>query len=237
MNIELYNDDYNNVLKNIDDNNIDAIIADLPYSITNNSWDKQPINLEQLWKQYNRIIKDNGVIVLFAAQPFTSKLISSNIKMFKYSWIWKKNYPTNFLNVKKQPLRITEDICVFYKKQCVYKPQGITECNLNINRGNIYAVSTNYNPANSKYKQTQTNYPNNILEFKRDKETYHPTQKPVALLEYLILTYTNEGDLILDNVMGSGSTGVAAKNLNRKFIGIEMNKDYYNIAKDRIYGK
>ncbi len=215
-------------MKDIPDKSIDMILCDLPYGTTQNKWDVV-IPFESLWGQYTRIVKDNGAIVLFGNQPFTSILISSNIKEFKYQWVWEKSKPTGFLNAKKQPLRTYEDICVFYKKQCAYLPQGISETNKLVKRTN----RGNYGECSKTTTQTTTGYPKNIIKFK-SIDGLHPTQKPVALLEYLIKTYTIEGETVLDNCMGSGSTGIACINTKRNFIGIEKDDKYFEIAKKRI---
>lgn len=228
----LWNGDCLELMKNIPDKSIDMILCDLPYGTTACKWDII-IPFEPLWEQYNRIIKDNGAIVLFGKQPFTTLLIYSNLKYYKYSLVWKKDNHDNPLMAKKRFLNITEDINIFYKKQCFYNPQGVIEVNKIIKQGRGESLSQK-NTRETEYLQHYTNYPRNILEFKRDLPNIHPTQKPVTLLEYLIKTYTNEGELVLDNCMGSGSTGVACKHLNRKFIGIELDKEYFKIAKDRI---
>jgi site-specific DNA-methyltransferase (adenine-specific) len=220
------------LMDSIPSKSIDLILCDLPYGTTNCKWDVV-IPFDKLWTQYNRIIKDNGAIVLFSKQPFTTELIHSNLKSYKYSLIWKKDNHDNPMQAKKRFLNITEDICVFYKKQCIYNPQGIIEVNKITRQGGTSILVDNKKSRASEYKQQFTNYPKNILEFKRDKGL-HPTQKPVALLEYLINTYTNEGDTVLDNCMGSGSTGIACVNTNREFIGIELDENYFNIAKERI---
>ncbi len=213
-------------MQNIPDKSIDAIICDLPYGTTACKWDTV-IPFEPLWAQYKRIIKDNGAIVLFGNEPFSSKLRLSNISQYKYDWIWLKR-PVNFLNAKKQPLRKTENISVFNTKN--YNPQNlIYKPKLN-RRSN--STETNGTHGDSNYSE-YTNYPTNVLEFIGERGL-HPTQKPEALLEYLIKTYTNEGDLILDNTMGSGTTGVAAYTLKRSFIGIEMDEKYFEIAQKRI---
>ena len=237
-------------MQNIPDKSVDMILCDLPYGTTACKWDNI-IPFEPLWEQYNRIIKDNGVIVLNSTQPFTSKLISSNIDNFKYCWYWKKKNAPNYPHAKNMPLKIIEDICIFSKykighisqlkdKRMRYNPQGLEKC--------LYTIKANRGKANEdlyirpSHKGIQTieykNYPNTLLEFEYDyKIQFHPTQKPVALLEYLIKTYTNENDLILDNCMGSGTTCLAAKNLNRQFIGIEKEKEYYDICVKRIFGE
>lgn len=233
--IKLINDDCLNAMKHITDNSIDMILCDLPYGTTACRWDTI-IPFEFLWKEYKRIIKNNGVIVLFSKQPFTTELIHSNLKDFKYTLVWEKDNHDNPLMAKKRFLNVTEDINVFYKKQCTYNPQGIIKINKLTKQGRGESLSQK-NKRKTEYLQEYTNYPKNILKFKRDLPNIHPTQKPVALLEYLIKTYTNEGDLVLDNCMGSGSTGVACINTNRNFIGIELDEKYFKIAKDRINNK
>ena len=230
--IKLINDDCLNALKDISDGSIDMILCDLPYGTTACRWDII-IPFESLWKEYKRIIKNNGAIVLFSKQPFTTELIHSNLKDFKYTLVWEKDNHDNPLMAKKRFLNVTEDINVFYKKQCTYNPQGIIKINKLTKQGRGESLSQK-NKRKTEYLQEYTNYPKNILKFKRDLPNIHPTQKPVALLEYLIKTYTNEGDLVLDNCMGSGSTGVACINTNRNFIGIELDEKYFKIAKDRI---
>ena len=233
--IDLYNGDCLELMKSIPDKSVDMILCDLPYGTTQNKWDNI-ITFELLWEQYNRIIKDNGAIVLFSKMPFTAELVHSNIKNFKYMWIWYKHYCRGFLNAKKQPLRTTENICVFYKKQCVYNPK------MRIGEYQSKGNSCKQTGCYGKYKAIKTvnnkYYPTDILDFVgvSNSELEHPTQKPVELLEYLIKTYTNENETVLDNWMGSGSTGVACVNTSRDFIGIELDKDYFNIAKQRITG-
>ena len=222
------------LLGGVRDMSIDLILCDLPYGTTRNKWDKV-IDLDKLWEHYNRIIKDNGAIVLFSQQPFSAKLIESNPKMFRYEWIWDKRQGTGFLNAKKMPLKSHENILVFYKKPPVYNPQM---------RTGFKPYKTKQKSAGSNYDKSKPvvtisngeRYPVDIISFKRDSngKKLYPTQKPVALLEYLIKTYTNEDDTVLDNCMGSGSTGVACVNTNRNFIGMELSSEYYNIAKDRI---
>lgn len=214
----------------IPDKSIDMILCDLPYGTTRNKWDSI-IPFDKLWDQYKRIIKDNGAIVLTAAQPFTSALIMSNVKDFKYEWIWKKSNGTGHLNAKRMPMKDHESILVFYKKQPTYNPQGIFPYNRVTRRG---GNGGNYNSSNTSNFQEYTNYPRTIQQFAYDKKKYHPTQKPVALFEYLIKTYSNEGDTVLDNCMGSGTTAVACENLNRKWIGFETESKYIEIANNRL---
>ena len=230
--IDLRQGDCLEVMKDIPDKSIDMILCDLPYGTTKNKWDSV-IDLNELWTGYERIIKDNGAIILFSQMPFTAELTHSNLKLFKYEWIWEKDNGTGFLNAKKMPLKIHENILVFYKKLPTYNPQMRTGFKpYKCKQGRH---STNY----GAYEQghiTESNgerYPIDIIEFKKDSGL-HPTQKPVALLEYLIKTYTNEKETVLDNCMGSGSTGVACINTNRNFIGIELSEEYYNIAVRRI---
>lgn len=233
--IQLFKGDCLDIMNGIKDGSVDMILCDLPYGTTACKWDSI-IPFKPLWEQYERIIKDNGAIVLFASQPFTSQLINSNINKFRYNWIWEKSYTTGFMNANKMPLKSFEDICVFYKKLPTYNPQGIVEINKKQVRKKD-KESTIYNDMGLKdgeYTQKFTNYPKDIIKTSKKETGLHPTQKPVELLEYLIKTYTNEGETVLDNTMGSGTTGVACKNLNRNFIGIELDEKYFNIAKERI---
>lgn len=215
-------------MKEIPDGSVDMILCDLPYGTTQNKWDSI-IPFELLWVEYNRVC--NGSIVLTSSQPFTSSLIMSNAKMFKYSWVWEKSKATGHLNAKRMPMKLHEDVNVFYKSTTTYNPQGIIPYGKVTKRGNN---GDNFGKSGNENFQEFTNYPRSILRFPNDVRTVHPTQKPVALMEYLMRTYTNEGDTVLDNTMGSGSTGVACKNTNRKFIGIEMDPTYYGIACGRI---
>lgn len=232
-NVSLINSDCLEAMKNIADKSIDMILCDLPYGTTRNKWD-EAINLQKLWKEYTRIIKQHGCIVLFGQPPFDKLLAVSNLKLFRYEWIWVKEQGTGHLNVNKMPLKKHENILVFYKKLPTYNPQFIKETPYKTISGR---TSSNYGKQKDKVLTVNSGYryPTDILQFSRDKEKVHPTQKPIALLEYLIKTYTNEGDLVLDNCMGSGSTGVACVNTNRCFIGIEKDKNYFEIAKERIY--
>ena len=226
-------------MKLIPSGSIDAIITDPPYGTTACKWDSV-IPFEPMWEQLNRIIKPNGAIVLFGSQPFTSALIMSNPKAFKYEWIWQKTRGSNFQTLKHQPWKMHENILVFNAKG-VYTPQKYTVSEDKIDkRKNVNDHLTNKDGIYGKLKRTRkkddgTRYPNSIHTVKNpNNNSLHPTQKPVELMEYLIKTYTNEGETVLDFTMGSGSTGVAAKNLNRNFIGIELDDKYFNIAKERI---
>ena len=235
--ISLYKGDCLEIMQEIPAKSIDMILCDLPYGTTACKWD-QPLPFPLLWEQYNRVIKENGAIALFSVQPFTTKLIHSNLKHFRYCWYWKKNNATGAQFAKVQPLRCIEDICIFYKKKPTYNPQGLIKIEKPVERvinntSNVYKWR-----GKETYKQQYTNYPKHLIEFKNEaagnKNRLHPTQKPVALLEYLIKTYTNEGEIVLDNCAGSGSTGVAALNTGRQFIGIEKEDHYFNIAKERL---
>lgn len=236
--ITLYKGDCLEKMKLIEDKSVDMILCDLPYGKTQCKWDII-IPFELLWEQYNRIIKDNGAIVLFGTEPFSSHLRLSNLKNYKYDWIWDKVKGTGFLNAKRQPMRNHELISVFYKKQCTYNPQktyGHKKKKSYRSRDHHTDV---YGEMNQNYLYESTErYPRSIQVFSTDTQnsSLHPTQKPVALLEYLIRTYTNEGDIVLDNCMGSGSTGVACVHTNRSFIGIELDDVYFSIAHDRIFG-
>lgn len=219
----------------IADGSIDLIVCDLPYGVTKNKWDAV-IPFEPLWTQYNRVIKPNGAIVLFASQPFTTMLIASNMKMFRYCLVWEKNKFSDFLNAKRKPMKTNEDICIFYKRQPTYNPQ--------------YWYSTPYERWNTQGAvDKQTNYgkhkqnrvksdgkrlPTTVLKFNRVERPDHPTQKPVDLLAWLIRTYSNEGDVVLDSTMGIGSTGEACVQEKRKFIGIELNETYFAHAEARL---
>jgi len=227
---KIYNMDCLEGMKYIEDKSIDMILCDLPYGTTKCKWDTV-IPFEPLWEQYNRIIKNNGAIVLFGSEPFSSALRMSNIKYYRYDWIWKKNISTLFQHCNKMPLSNHELISVFYKRQCYYNPQGIVECNKINKRG---SMGRNLGEGtNNEYVTKYTNYPRRILEFNKDGNL-HSTQKPVSLCEYLIKTYTRENELVLDNCIGSGTTAIACINTNRNYIGFELDKEYYEIAKNRI---
>ena len=230
-NIMLGHGDCLELMKTIPDGSVDLILTDPPYGTTACKWDSV-IPFEPMWAELRRVIKPNGAIVLFGSQPFTTALNSSNIENYRYEWVWIKPNTTGFQLAKKRPMKKHELISVFYCKQPTYNPQGLKPYGKINKRGSI---GENWSDVKSnKYIQEFTNYPTQLLEFGYDKEKFHPTQKPVALLEYLIKTYTQENEAVLDFTMGSGSTGVAAKNTNRKFIGIELDQDYFEIAKKRI---
>lgn len=244
-NYKIKNGDCIEIMKNIPDKSVDMILCDLPYGTSACKWDVI-IPFDLLWKQYDRIIKDNGAIVLFGNEPFSSKLRLSNIDMYKYDWKWEKPSGANFLNFKYQPAKVHEDIMVFGKMAVSYSKKGNLFYNPQMEVGkpyqqksgkqkNEYGNSTVRTPIKQVITDNDgVRYPRSIQKFSLDKEKLHPTQKPIALLEYLIKTYTNEGEIVLDNCMGSGSTGVACLRTNRKFIGIELDSNYYNIAKERL---
>jgi site-specific DNA-methyltransferase (adenine-specific) len=230
-NSTLYLGDCLEVMKIIPDKSINMILCDLPYGTTNNSWDSV-IDLSLLWKQYNRVCKDNSAIVLFSQTPFDKVLSYSNLKMLKYEWIWNKEIGSGHLNSKIMPLKNHENILVFYKKQSIYNPQMRKGIPYTCKSGN---GSKNYgDQTNIITKNNGDRFPVSIIKFKRDKNRLHPTQKPVLLLQYLIKTYTLENETVLDNCMGSGSTGIACKYINRNFIGIEKDEKYFNLSVDRI---
>jgi hypothetical protein len=221
----------------IADGSVDMILCDLPYGTTQNKWDAV-IPLDALWREYRRVC--HGAMVLTATQPFSSALVMSNPGLFRYEWIWRKSRVTGVLNAKRQPLRQHEVILVFSKDAPPYNPQGIVDCEKRASTGKAKGrSSSNYgaisDTPDGKYTQTQTGYPRSVLDFASEGRTVHPTQKPVALLEYLIETYTRAGQTVLDNTMGSGSTGVAAVNTGRCFIGIERDPQYFAIAERRIH--
>lgn len=234
--IKLYHGDCLEVMKSISDKTIDCIITDPPFGITNNKWDSV-IDITIMWQHLNRIIKDKGAILLFGQPPFSSMLIMSNIKMFRYEYIWCKNLSVGFLNANKMPLRATENISVFYKNLPTYNPQMRYDGTPYIKyRKDLKSANYGEHKGQTGINTDGSRYPNNLLYYNNSDhlKLYHPTQKPVALCEYLIKTYTNKNETILDFTIGSGSTGVACKRLNRNFIGIELDKNYFEIAKERI---
>lgn len=235
---KIYNQDCLVGMESIQDKSIDMVLCDLPYGTTKNQWDSI-INLDKLWEQYNRIIKDNGAIVLTAQTPFDKVLGVSNLKMLKYEWIWEKTSATGHLNAKKMPMKAHENILVFYKKLPTYNPQKTTGHERKVSTAKHKRNSknsSNYGESSATTYDSTERYPRSVQIFSTDKQksSFHPTQKPVALFEYLIKTYTNEGDLVLDNCMGSGTTAVACINTNRNYIGFELDSGYYNLANERI---
>lgn len=252
--IQICNGDCLEAMKKIPDNSINLILCDLPYGSTKCKWDSI-IDIEKLWNEYKRIIiKPSGVILLFAQQPFTSKLISANYEWYKYNLIWKKNKTTQYLLANYRPMKCTEDICVFSpggaaaasrkKGNMTYNPQNLVPVNI-VKKNSEKRIGKMLNQkhhlgennkliSNSEYKQSFTNYPNEILEFDIEYDTIHETQKPVKLIEYLINTYSNPNDVILDNTMGSATTGIGCVYTKRNFIGIELEKKYFDLSKQRI---
>ena len=233
---ELWHGDCLELMKNIPDGSVDMVLCDLPYGTTRNKWDSI-IPLDSLWEQYKRVIKHNGAIVLFSAEPFTSLLITSNIQWFRYDLIWSKTQGSDFLNANRKPLRSHENICVFYKKQPTYNPQKTDGKPYKAKSGQ--PTSSNFGKFNGNHHTENKDgkrCPLSVLRFsgEHNRGKQHPTQKPTDLLEWLINTYTNECETVLDNSMGSGSCGVACVNTNRNFIGIELDAGYFNIAKKRI---
>lgn len=221
------------LMKSIPDGSVDMILTDLPYGTTVCPWD-EILPFDRLWENFNRVTKENGAVVLFSTQPFTTKVIASNMKNFRYCWYWKKNMITGAAFAKVQPMRCIEDICVFYRKKPVYNPQGLKPLETPIITKKKKGVQVYGKFRAEESIQLFGNYPNNFLEFNRDTEKFHPTQKPVNLLKYLIRTYTNGGETVLDCTMGSGSTGVACMEEGRKFIGFEKEEKYFKIASERI---
>lgn len=248
--VKLMQGDCLELMKDIHDSSVDMILCDLPYGTTDCDWDNV-IPFKPLWNQYRRIIKSNGVICLFGSEPFSTKLRIEAIDLFKYDWVWEKNISSGFQRAKNMPLKNHEIISVFStgsmghkstlgEKRMPYNPQGIIAINKERGGGThkFGAVIGKRPSQKERYIQEATNYPKSVLHFEQinssASERLHPTQKPVPLLEYLIKTYTNEGDTVLDNCMGSGSTGVACINTQRNFIGIELDENYFKIANDRI---
>jgi site-specific DNA-methyltransferase (adenine-specific) len=235
--IELIHGDCLEEMKKIPDGSIDLVLTDPPYGTTACKWDTC-IPFEPMWEQLKRITKKNGAIVLFGSQPFTSSLVMSNVKMFKYEWVWEKTMAGNFLHAQRQPLKKHENISVFYQLQPTYNPQKVDGKEYTrkgaVSTGNLVPVAGKLTDPNFSITNSGR-FPHTVQKFSNGNNgNVHPTQKPVALMEYLIKTYTNEGETVLDFTMGSGTTGVACKNLNRNFIGIELDKEYFEIAKKRI---
>jgi len=231
-------------MKEIPDGSVDMVLADPPYGTTACKWDSI-IPLGPMWEQLKRVVKPNGAIVMTASQPFTTTLIASNMKMFRYSWVWEKSRATGHVHSKNKPMKKHEDVCVFSegvtahksqsKNRMPYNPQGLISISPVIRKsGGDSDTVMSYRPSHRDTTRNVTGYPVSVLSFKSEGNSVHPTQKPVALMEYLIKTYTNEGETVLDFVSGSFTTGVACVNINRKFIGIEMDKGYFDIGVNRI---
>lgn len=244
--INLMNGNCLEIMKDIESNSVDLILCDLPYGTTACKWDSV-IPSDLLWKEYRRILTDIGSVVLTAAQPFTTAITYPALDLFKHASVWVKNRPTGPQHAKNRPMSKHEDVLVFSKgkmghkiqlgeKRMTYNPQGVVDAGIKV----VTAKGSHSSLTGPRPNQVgreyvaQTGFPNTILSFDKDEDHIHPTQKPIALMEYLVSTYSNKGDVVLDNCMGSGTTGVACKNLNRKFIGIELDETYFNIAKERI---
>lgn len=253
-NTKIVNGDCLEVMKQIPSESIHLILCDLPYGTTKCKWDSI-IDMDKLWTEYKRIlIKPTGVIVLFGQQPFTTKLISANYEWFKYNIIWKKNKTTQYLLANYRPMKCTEDICVFspggaaaasrHKGNMTYNPQNLVPVNI-VKKNSEKRIGKMLNQlhhlgpnnkltSDTEYKQSFTNYPTELIEFEIESNTIHETQKPVRLIEYLIQTYSNSGEMVLDNTMGSGTTGIGCMNTGRKFIGIELEKKYFELSHERL---
>ncbi|MDK3781146.1 site-specific DNA-methyltransferase [Staphylococcus pseudintermedius] len=237
---KIYNEDCLEGMKRIPDKSVDMILCDLPYGTTRNKWDTV-IDLEKLWEQYKRVIKDNGAIVLTAQTPFDKVLGASNLEMLKYEWIWEKTTATGWFNAKKMPMKAHENILVFYRKPPIYnyeKTKGHKPMNNYTKKADVANKSTTYGKVKKDVSGggTTERYPRSVIKFSTDKQksAIHPTQKPVALFEYLIKTYSNEGETVLDNFIGSGTTAVACLNTKRNYIGFELDEEYYEVALKRI---
>lgn len=228
---ELWNGDCLELMHDIPDGSVDMILCDLPYGTTQNKWDTV-IPFDELWSHYWRLLKPNGVVVLTAAQPFTSALVMSQVEFFKYQWVWLKNRAVGHLNAKRMPMNAHEDVCVFSKGSIQYNPQDLI---YRPRMNKRTSTKGNYGEAGNSNFSEYTNYPNTKLEFDSPQsDKFHPTQKPVALFEYLIKTYTNPGETVLDNCAGSGTTAIACMNTQRNYICIERDETYYERAKERI---
>ena len=236
---EIFNGDCLELMKEVEDNSINLILCDLPYGVTQNPNDKV-LDLQELWKQYKRILKDDGTIVLTAQQPFTTDLINSNRDYFKYDLVWDKQLTSGFLNANKQPLRIHEQILVFYNKLGTYNPQKVRG-NKSHSKGSMKSDKNQNYGEYGKVDNTETlgemKHPKSIISFMKPhpSKANHPTEKPIELAEWIIKTYSNEGDLVLDNCIGTGWTAIACQKLNRNFIGMEINKEFVEIAQERIF--
>lgn len=239
--VQLLRGDCLDLMQTIPDQSVDLVLCDLPYGMTACIWDSV-IPFTEMWAQYRRITKDDAAIVLTASQPFTSALVMSNTEMFKYAWVWEKSRPTDFLNANNKPMKKHEDILVFSRgttangsnRKMRYFPQGLVQTGRKVKRTSRGGFQGERPNQVEEYVSTHTNFPHTVLSVPSEGKTVHPTQKPVALMDYLIRTYTNEGDTVLDNCMGSGTTGVAARQAGRRFIGIERDEKYFDICVERI---
>lgn len=244
--MKLINDDCLVAMEELEPESVDLICCDLPYGTTASEWDKM-LSLDKMWKVYERVLTSTGTAILFANGMFEAKLMASNLKLYKYRWVWLKNHTTNFVHAKNRPMVRSEDILVFSKgsmghisqlgdRRMTYNPQGLIPCNQVVKAGKTkFGTVAGKRPSHrSEYVKEFTGYPHDVLQFNDAAKQYHVNEKPVPLLEYLIKTYSNKGDVVLDNCMGSGSTGVACKNTNRNFIGIEKNPEYFRVAIERL---
>ena len=243
MDSEIFLGDCLSVMEDLSDNSIDMVFCDLPYGTTQNKWDNV-IPFDKLWSAYNRVVKENGAIVLTSQQPFTSQLIMSNPSQFRYEWIWEKNKATGHLNAKKMPMKAHENILIFYRKLPTYNPQKTEGKPYTCKRRSVgyynqpredYTKNSLTENKGDRHPSSIIDIENTILEYNNPHKTIHRTQKPVDLLEWLIKTYSNENNTVMDFCMGSGTAGVACKNLNRKFIGVEKDKEIFKMAKERIF--
>ena len=234
----LHHGDCLDILPTLPAGSVDLVLADLPYGTTGHRWDT-PIDLSRLWTEYDRVCKRNAAVLLFAQCPFDKRLGMSNLRNLRYEWVWEKSVATGYQNAPRMPLKASEQVLVFYRSAPTYNPQGVLETRKTIHRGHSpHHEAFTGGPLGRTYVQTRTHYPRNVLRGFARECGHHPTQKPVALLEYLIRTYTNEGDTVLDNTMGSsGSTLVAALRAGRRGIGIESDEGYYRTACERIGGR
>jgi len=239
--VQLLEGDCLELLKDIPDASVDMVLADLPYGTTACKWDSI-ISMAALWEQYLRVCKPESAIVLFGSQPFTTQVIASNMRMFKYCWVWEKTRATGYFDVKYRPMKSHEDICIFGQggvsngsnPRMNYYPQGVVELSKPKSRSDRDVNATCRSAVAAKGQQTMTGYPKSVLRVPSATKTIHPTQKPVELMEYLVKTYTLEGQTVLDNTMGSGTTGVACVNTRRHFIGMELDPVFYGLSRERI---
>ncbi|HEY0853042.1 MAG TPA: site-specific DNA-methyltransferase [Bradyrhizobium sp.] len=235
-NVKLFQGDCLELMKALPDVSVDLVLCDPPYGTTECRWDSV-IPLDAMWRELLRVVKPSGAIVMTASQPFTTTLVHSNLRDFRYSLVWSKGYSTGYGNANKMPMKAHEDVCVFYRSLPTYNPQGVLPCSVAKSRktGGAGEFMGKNGLEGKQYEQKLTNYPRSIIETKKEKGGLHPTQKPVSLMEYLVRTYSNEGDVILDFTMGSGTTGVACVNTSRRFIGMEMDAVYFSAAQARIH--
>lgn len=231
--IQIFNEDCLDGMTRIQDGAVDLVLCDLPYGTTDCSWDTV-IPFEPLWKEYRRVLKHNGALALMAAQPFATDLINSARKIFRYDLVWEKTAPVGFANCRRMPLRSHELVLLFYRRQPTYNPQGLVKLEKPIVKRGAHKGGDVYHGLGKDHVQEYTNYPRSVLRFPFKGRRIHPTQKPVELMEYLVRTYSNPGDLVLDNCMGSGTTAIACMNSGRRFVGFEQDEKYFAAARKRI---